>query len=90
MTKEPFIKVGARVQRIGNSKYRYENWPTDKWLEAGVCGTVIEYLAESPAVRVAGEYYEPLPAYAVVQWDLGDTAKACIDSDDENIGWKRL
>lgn len=85
-----FVIVGDRVQKLGKSIYRYDNWPDGKWLKAGVCGTVIEYHKESPAVTIAGELFESLPPYAVVKWDLGDKAITAIDKDDENETWKRL
>lgn len=87
---KPFILMGERVRFIGASKYRYETWPEGKWLEHGVTGTVIEYHPESPAVRIKGEYFEALPPYAVVQWDLGAESKTAIDAEDEGDRWERI
>ena len=88
--KEPFVKVGERVRVIGSSRYRYESWPKDKWLEYGVTGTVTEYHPESPEVRIRGEIFEALPQYAVVSWDLGGAADTCIDPEDEGKRWERI
>jgi len=87
---KPFTLIGQRVRKLGSSKYRYETWPKDKWLEQGVNGTVSEYHPENPAVTVNGQYFEALPPYAVVTWDLGTEVKTCIDADDEGIGWERI
>jgi len=84
-----FIKLGQRVERLGNSKYRYETWPPDAWLNAGVRGTVIEYHKESPAVVLGGETFPALEAYAVVQWDLGENATTAIEKVDEGITWRK-
>lgn len=89
-SKEPFIKVGERVRFIASSKYRYETWPKDKWLEYSVSGTVIEYHPESPEVRIRGEIFEALPPYAIVRWDLGGSADTVIDPDDEGERWERI
>lgn len=90
MTGKPFIQVGERVRAIGEGKYRYENWPEGKWLEAGVTGMVVEYHPEHPSVRIKGEYFEALPPYAVVRWDLGEEVRTCIDADNEGSRWERI
>lgn len=85
-----FVKLGERIRKIGKSKYCYVSWDTDKWLEEGVRGTVVEYHPESPAVRINGELFEAIPPYAVVQWDIAENAKTCISADDEGITWGRI
>ena len=85
-----FVAIGERVRRLGRSRYRYENWPEGQWLEHGAEGTVIEYHPESPAVRINGEYFEALPPYAVVQWDLGEAARTCINPEDEGEQWEHI
>jgi len=85
-----FIKIGVRIRKIGLSKYRYESWATDKWLQEGVIGTVTEYHPENPPVRINGELFEATPPYAVVQWDLAPNALTCINPEDEGISWERI
>lgn len=87
---EQFIELGKRVEKLGDSKYRYETWPPDAWLEAGVRGTVVEYHKESPEVLLGGETFPALEAYAVVQWDLGENAQTAIEKSDEGITWRRV
>lgn len=91
VSNKPFVEEGDRVRFIDpRSKYRYETWPEGKWLESGVTGIVIEYHLESPAVRIGGEYFGPIPPYAVVRWDLGGGADTAIDPGDEGSRWERL
>lgn len=85
-----FINVGDRVVRIGKSKSRFERWPKDVWLEAGVMGTVTEYHDKIPAMTLAGTHFEAIPAWAIVTWDLGAEVQTVIDVGSENESWKRL
>ena len=82
-----FVVVGERIQYLSDFKGRSNTWPEGVWLENGIIGSVSEYHAESPAVIVAGELFEAIPPYAVVQFDNG--ASTCIDPEAENKRWKR-
>ena len=89
-SQREFIKVGERIRFIGNSKYRYDTWPEGKWLEYGIKGIVVEYHPESPAVKVNGETFEALLAYAVVELEFDPTAQIAIEANDEGIRWERI
>ena len=88
--QQDFIKVGDGIRFIGKSKYRYETWPVDKWLEYGVKGTVIEYHPESPVIMINGETFEALPPYAVVELEFGSVAQIAIEATDEGTRWERI
>lgn len=82
-----FIKIGERIQYIGDSKFRSTKWPEGAWIENGILGTVTEYHPEEPEVILPGETFEAIPAYAVVKFDNG--AETCIDPEEENTRWRK-
>jgi len=86
----PFIQIGDRVRKIGPGKYRYQRWPSGKWLEAGVTGTVIEFHRALPDYKIKGQYFPGYPPYAVVEWDLGGKAATIIQALDEGKTWERV
>ncbi len=88
MAEAHFVNVGERIRYIGTSKYRYETWPKDAWLEKGITGTVTEFHEESPEVIAGGERFEAIPAYAVVNWDFG--GQTAIDAEYEGVTWERI
>lgn len=91
MRNNPFVKVGERVRYIDpRSRGRRGDWPKDSWLEYGITGTVTEYHAEIPAVRIRGEYFEGIKPYAVVRWDLSGDCDTAIDPKDEGKRWERI
>ncbi|MDO9334110.1 MAG: ArdC family protein, partial [Dehalococcoidales bacterium] len=90
--KETFIKVGGRVRYIGKGNYRYDTWPKDAWLKAGVTGVVVEYREGSciiaPEVVIGGETFPKVEPWAVVRWDFG--GQTAIDAESEGRTWERL
>jgi hypothetical protein len=89
--RKQFVELGERVRLVVThmSKMRYGHWPEGVYIgEEAIAGTVTEYHPEQPAVRVKGELFESLPAWAVVKFDNG--ADIAIEASREGERWERI